>query len=209
MRHLVIGKNVALCLCPGTTSRLWQHAFVTEQIVEKSSISNKTGSAGHVFPLYLYPNPEELEVATERSVNLKPEFLKTLADALGLLQTDPFGLPEGISPEEILGYTYAILFSPAYRERYYEFLRYGFPRIPLPQDIEYFRTLAELGQSLINWHLLKDVQVPPRHRFEGEGDTVVSKVLYEGGHVWINATQHFTDVPESVWAYEIGGVSGV
>ena len=51
---------------------------------------------------------------------------------------------------------------------------------------------------------MKDAQVPPRHRFEGEGDAVVSRVRYEGGHVWINATQHFTDVPIEVWEYEIG-----
>ena len=83
-------------------------------------------------------------------------------------------------------------------------MKYDFPRIPLPQDIGYFRKLAALGQNLINWHLLKDVQVPPRHRFEGEGDAVVSKVRYEGGHVWINANQHFTYVASEVWEYEIG-----
>ena len=158
----------------------------------------------HVFPLYLYPNPEELEVAPERSVNLKPMFLRALSEALGIPQTAPFGLPQSVLPEEILGYIYAILYSPTYRERYYEFLKYDFPHIPLPQDIEYFRKLAAFGQKLINWHLLKDVQVSPRHRFEGEGDAVVSKVRYTGGHVWINPTQHFTDVPEAVWKYEIG-----
>ena len=123
---------------------------------------------------------------------------------LELSQTGPFNLPKGVSPEEIFGYIYAILYSPTYRERYYEFLKYDFPRIPLPKDIEYFRKLAALGQNLINWHLLTGVQVPPRHRFEGEGEAVVSKVRYEGGHVWINPTQHFTDVPEAVWKYEIG-----
>ena len=60
------------------------------------------------------------------------------------------------------------------------------------------------GSVLIDWYLLKDVQVPPMHRFEGEGDAVVSKVRYAGGHVWINPTQHFTDVPEAVWEHEIG-----
>ena len=48
------------------------------------------------------------------------------------------------------------------------------------------------------------MQIPTRHRFEGEGDAVVSKVRYAEGHVWINATEHFTDVPEAVWNYEIG-----
>ena len=35
-------------------------------------------------------------------------------------------------------------------------------------------------------------------------DAVVTKVRYAGGHVWINAKQRFTDVPEAVWEYELG-----
>ena len=178
--------------------------MVTDQITEKCYVSNRTSESGYVFPLYLYPNSEGLILETERSLNLKPEFLEALSEALGLLQTKPFGLPKGISPEEILGYIYAILFSPTYREKYNEFLKYGFPRIPLPQDIDQFRSLAALGQELINWHLLKDMQIPPRHRFEGEGDGVISKVRYADDKVWINTTQHFTDVPTAVWEYEIG-----
>ena len=204
MRHLTQEENVALSICSIVTSSTWQHVLITDKITEKCYISNRGSESGHIFPLYLYSNPDELELATERSLNLKPEFLKTLSEALGLPQTAPSGLPEGISPEEILAYIYAMLSSPTYRERYYEFLKYDFPRIPLPSDIEHFRKLAALGQSLIHWHLLKDVQIPPRHRFEGEGDTVVSRVRYEGGNVWINATQHFTDVPIEVWEYEIG-----
>ncbi|MYA71722.1 N-6 DNA methylase [Candidatus Poribacteria bacterium] len=203
MRHLQ-KDNLGLCVCRIVTSREWQHALVTNGITDKSYISNRGSESAYLFPLYLYPDPEELEVATERLLNFKPAFLTAFSETLQLPQTAPFNLPEGISPEEILGYIYAILHSPIYRKRYYEFLKYDFPRIPLPQDIEYFRKLAALGQNLINWHLLKDVQGPPRHRFEGEGDAVVSKVRYAGGHVWINATQHFTDVPEAVWSYEIG-----
>ena len=209
MSHLLMGENLALCthrIIRNTTT--WQHALVTNGITEGNCVSNTDGPT-HVFPLYLYPDPDELELATERSLNLKPKFLKTLSEALGVPQTEPAGLPEGVSPEEILGYIYAILYSPTYRERYYEFLKYDFPRIPLPKDIEYFRKLAALGQTLIDWHLLKASQpevVPtaPPHRFEGEGDAVVSKVRYDSGHVWINATQHFTDVPIEVWEYEIG-----
>jgi predicted helicase len=204
MSHLLTGENLALCthrIIRNTTT--WQHVWVTNGITEGNCVSNKDGPT-HVFPLYLYPSSEGLALSTECSLNLKPVFLKALLEALGLPQTDPFGLPQGISPEEILGYMYAVLYSPTYRERYYEFLKYDFPRIPLPTDIEYFRKLAELGQNLINWHLLKDMQIPPRHRFEGEGEAVVSKVRYENEHIWINPTQHFTDVPEAVWEYEIG-----
>ena len=74
----------------------------------------------------------------------------------------------------------------------------------MPQNIDQFRTLAALGQRLIDWHLLRDVQIPTRHRFEGEGDGKIKKVRYEDNKIWINPTQHFTDVPEAVWEYEIG-----
>ena len=204
MQHLLMGENLALCthriIRSATT---WQHIFVTNKITDGNCVSNRDGPT-HVFPLYLYPNPEELGISTERSLNFRPAFLTAFSEALGLPQTTPFNLPEDVSPEEILAYIYAVLYSPTYRQRYYDFLRYDFPRIPIPQDIDQFRTLATLGQRLIGWHLLKDVRIPTVHRFEGEGDGVVVKVRYEDGKVWINPTQHFTDVPKKVWEYEIG-----
>ena len=74
----------------------------------------------------------------------------------------------------------------------------------MPRDVEHFRQLSALGQELIDWHLLKDRQIPHRHRFEGEGEGVVSEVRYVDGDVWINPTQRFTDVPAAVWGYEVG-----
>ena len=204
MRHLHCTGNLALCVCRVVKSPIWQHALVTDKITEKCYISGRTSESAHVFPLYLYPNPEEFELTTERTPNLKPAFLKALSERLELSQTAKSGVPQGVSPEEILGYIYAILYSPTYRERYYEFLKYGFPRIPLPHNVEHFRQLSALGQELIDWHLLKDRQIPHRHRFEGEAEGVVSQVRYADGAVWINPTQRFTDVPVEVWEYEVG-----
>ncbi len=203
MRHLQ-KENVALSICNIVTSPIWQHVLITDKITEKCYVSNRGSESGHVFPLYLYPDSEGLLGSAERELNFKPAFLTALAETLGLPQISPLNLPEDITPEEILTYIYAVLYSPTYRERYYEFLKYDFPRVPLPQDIDYFRKLAALGQELINWHLLKDVQIPNRHRFEGEGDGVVGKPRHEDDNVWINATQHFTNVPSAVWEYEIG-----
>ena len=203
MPHLC-NENLALCVCRVVAAPTWQHAFISDKITENRYISNKGSESGHIFPLYLYPNPAEMEISTERSLNFKPAFLTALSEALRLPQTTPFNLPDSVSPEEILAYIYAVLYSPTYRERYYEFLKYDFPRIPMPQNIDQFRTLAALGQRLMDWHLLRDVQIPTRHRFEGEGDGVISKVRYEDNKIWINPTQHFTDVPKEVWEYEIG-----
>ncbi len=203
MRHLR-KENFALCVCRIVTSPNWKHVLVSDKITDKSYISNRGSESAHVFPLYLYQDSEALLGPTEPELNFKPEFLTALSKALGLPQTPPFGLPEDVTPEEILGYIYAVLYSPTYRKRYYEFLKYDFPRIPLPEDIDSFFALAESGQELIDLHLLKDKNIPHRHRFEGEGDSVVSKPRYEDGQVWINATQYFTEVPAEVWEYEIG-----
>ena len=205
MRHLLAGDNLALCVCKTVTRSVWQHALITNQITEKNYVSNGRSESGYVFPLYLYPNTNELNLSSERYLNLKPEFLKVLSEKLSLSQTGKFGMPEGISPENILGYIYAILYSSVYRELYYEFLKYEFPRIPLPIDLEHFHRLSTLGQKLTDMHLLKNVPGSPQHRFEGEGDASVSKnLVYRGGHVWINLSQCFIDVPEAVWEFEIG-----
>ena len=213
MPHLT-KDNLALCVCRIVKSPVWQHVLITDKITENCYISNTTSESGHVFPLYLYPNPEELGISTERSLNFKPAFLTAFSEALGLSQVAPLNLPEGVSPEEILAYIYAILYSPKYRDRYHDFLKYDFPRIPRPQDLDQFRTLAALGQRLIDCHLLNDIsrsevvptgtRVPAVHRFEGEGDSVVSQMRYLDGQIWINPTQYFTDVPVEVWEYKVG-----
>ncbi len=206
MSHLRM-ENLALCVCRVVANPNWQHALITDKITENRYVSNRGNESGHIFPLYLYPPTEGLGLQTERELNFKPDFLTALSEALDLPQTRPFQLPDGITPEEILGYIYAVLYSPTYRDRYYDFLKYDFPRIPLPQDIDFFRTLASLGQKLIDLHLLRNVQQPadtPTHRYMGEGEGVVDKIRYEDEKVWINTTHHFTDVPQEVWEYEIG-----
>ena len=204
MQHLRHEENLALCTCRIVTNSLWQHVLITNRITEKGYISTQRSESSHVFPLYLYPHSDELELTKERSLNLSPAFLKALSEQLGVPPTEGSGLPEGISPESILGYLYAILHSSTYRERYAEFLKYDFPRIPLPRDLAQFRQLSALGQQLINVHLFRNVAMSLRHRFEGEGDAVVSKLRYAAGHVWINATQYFADVPLAVWEFEVG-----
>ncbi len=202
MRHL-LKENLALCTHRSLRSATtWQHVFITDDITDGNCISTNDGPT-HIFPLYLYPDPEGLPIGEDIKLNFKPEFLTALSQALQLPQTGQYQLPEGITPEQILAYIYTILHSPTYRDKYYEFLRYDFPRIPLPNDTDHFHSLASLGQQLIDLHLLKNLP-QPTHRFEGEGDNVVKNVRHEDNKVWINDTQHFTDVPQDVWEYEIG-----
>ncbi len=207
MHHLLAGENLALCTCRIVTMPVWQHALVTDKIADNCYLSNKPSESGYVFPLYLYPHPDELELSRELELNLTPAFLKALSEKLALPQIKPFGLPDGISPEEILAYIYAVLHSPSYRERYLAFLKYDFPRIPLPTDMAQFQKLVGFGHTLIDVHLGRHEGMSAdvaTSRFEGEGDSVVARVQYRDGHVWINRTQYFSDVPLAVWEFEIG-----
>ena len=199
MQHLLAGENVALCTCRIVTSHVWQHAWVTDRLSEKSCITNKSSGSCFVFPLYLYPTPDGFELASERSLNFKPAFLDALSEKLGVAQHEALG-----TPEDILAYIYAVLHSPTYRERYVKFLKYDFPRIPLPTDLAQFQKLAGFGHTLIDVHLGRRDMPGATSRFEGEGDSVVGRVQYRDGHVWINRTQYFSDVPVAVWEFEIG-----
>ena len=53
-------------------------------------------------------------------------------------------------------YIYAVFHAPTYRERYAEFLKIDFPRVPLTSDVGLFRALCGLGADLVALHLLED-----------------------------------------------------
>lgn len=62
---------------------------------------------------------------------------------------------EAFAPIDLLDYIYAGLHSPSYRDKYKEFLKIDFPRVPYPTDAETFWQLVELGGELRQIHLLE------------------------------------------------------
>ena len=100
--------------------------------------------------------------------------------------------------------------SPAYRERYAEFLRADFPRLPLTGNWGLFRSLAELGLRLINLHA-RGEGGGKGPGFPMAGENCVEDVRYqppqgiEPGRVWINNKQYFEGVPETAWIFPVGG----
>ncbi|MEK6708929.1 MAG: type ISP restriction/modification enzyme, partial [Pseudomonadota bacterium] len=83
-------------------------------------------------------------------------------------------------------------------------LKRDFPRIPLTSDHALFKRLVELGQQLIELHLMR------RHaaaicRYPVAGSNRMDKVEFREGRVYINAEQYFDGVPQAVWDYHIGG----
>jgi len=187
--------------------------MVTTSPAEKISLSSKTSNNGFVFPLWLLPERDTLDPAKNvRHPNLDPRYLKALADALGVSLAGPFGLPEGVTPEDIFNYVYAMLHAKIYRSRYAEYLRGDFPYIPLPQNMDMFHTLAKLGSQLVLLHLLRDptlAQGGPAYPVAG--DHTVEKPRYElatdgkSGRVWINTRQYFDGIAPETWAFHVGG----
>jgi len=114
------------------------------------------------------------------------------------------GLSE-FTPEDIFDYIYAALYSPSYREKYKEFLKFDFPRIPIPTQAEFDR-LVPLGRELRELHLMRSpVMDDYQTTFPVPGDCTVEKIRYADGKVWINKTQYFGNVPELAWNFYIGG----
>lgn len=111
------------------------------------------------------------------------------------------------TPEEILGYIYAVLHALTYRTRYAEFLRIDFPRVPFPESADDFEKLSKLGWALVQAHLLRELPRKKLATYFGKGDHAVEAVRYSPQEqaVWINKTQFFKSVPQAVWEFRIGG----
>jgi predicted helicase len=221
MRHMLARENLALLL-PQRVEHMgaWQHAFTTTSISEHVAVSLKT--IDYHFPLYLDAEPERSEKTKPgigqyvsmmlfepqtpyrgKRPNLNPALVVALTAACGKAPT----------PEAIFHYIYAVLYAPAYRTKYAEFLKMDFPRIPFTADAKLFKKMAALGEKLVALHLLQSPDLdPPACRFEGEGNNRVEKDRQTGlrydadeERVYINAAQHFAPVPEAVWSYQVGG----
>ena len=95
---------------------------------------------------------------------------------------------------------------PAYREKYKEFLKIDFPRVPYPTDAALFWQLVQLGGELRQIHLLESPVVEQYiTQYPVDGNNIVGKVKYNEGKVYINDTQYFANVPEIAWNFYIGG----
>lgn len=111
------------------------------------------------------------------------------------------------TPEEIFYFIYAVLYSPAYRKRYAEFLKIDFPRLPLPSDYATFRASGNLGKELVDLHLLKHPELEKTDvGFPKGGSNKIEGVGYaeEGQRVFINKEQYFEGIQKEVWQYQIG-----
>ncbi len=214
MQHM-LRDNIALnTLRQVKVGEDWMHAFVSNSITESCYISNKTSEISYCFPLYLYKTEEkkkknalqsmmlfEPEVEYDkkgRTANIAPKVFEQLENAYKKKPT----------PEQILYYCYGILYSNGYREKYAEFLKIDFPRIPFTADYKLFLQMARLGEELSELHLMKHKSLNrPVAKYKGSGEDLIEKPNYdiESKTVFINKTKYFEGIESEVWNYHIGG----
>ena len=165
-------------------------------------------------PLYLYPEEGTLDQSIR--VNFDPKLYAAIRKAAGL--SGPTPAPDGSDafrqasadarPDEVkvFDYIYAVLHCPAYRERYAQFLKIDFPRIPYPASSESFAALSTQGEALRRLHLMEAPTIGETpYPLHGDGNSVVDKPRYEANRVWINADQYFEGVTSDAWEHHIGG----
>ncbi len=243
LSHL-INENIGLIICrqgQAAGGNDWNVVFSSKNLTDQN-IYRRGG--GTVFPLYLYPE-ETNQISTEnsstkRTPNLNLKIVNKIAKKIGLEFVEDHELLKQVehnkyfSPLDLLDYIYAVLHSPTYREKYKEFLKIDFPRVPFPitrglnplQIKERFWQLVQLGSELRQLHLLESDKVNDFiTNYTGEGDNSITRKItktdigYEPhvsastientsalkGKVWINDTQYFDNVPLIAWEFYIGG----
>lgn len=206
MQHLAGGENVALLATRQVTAPPFNHVTVTRLVSEMKTCSHDRGT--NCFPLYLRDGASGLRFGRDTRVNYAPRFLQAIANALGVSAIQRDGVLDSLTPEDIFHYIYAVLESPRYRERYCEFLKTEFPRLPLTHDRRLFGELARLGSELASIHLLESPKLGrPMTEYLGGRVPEVEKVSWSKNTVWLDKAQTtgFKGVPEEVWNFHIGG----
>jgi len=220
MRHL-LKPNLTL-IAPKQAIRGFRHIFIGNSPCDKNYVDSAGQfGAGNSFPLYIYPDNNEqktIEDTSDRKPNLNQEIVNEIAKKLDLTFTNEKETTTNtFAPIDILDFIYAVLHSPTYRDKYQEFLKIEFPRVPYPKDKETFWQLVKLGSEIRQIHLLESPKVEDYiTTYPKDGDNVITtKVAKKDwklfdvenglGRIWINEEQYFDNIPLTAWEFHIGG----
>jgi type I restriction-modification system DNA methylase subunit len=190
MSHFLSGDNlgfVTVNRSPAETPA--SYYFLTRNLHSNGCIRSDSVSIDTVFPIYLYFKDGA------RASNLKKEIVAEIENIVGKT-----------TPEDIFDYFYATLHSPSYREKYKEFLKIDFPRVPYPKDANTFKKLVALGTELRALHLLESPKINKFvTTYPVAGSDTVENLSYKNEKVIINSEQYFGNVPAVAWNFYIGG----
>ena len=222
MQHFIKGENIGLVYKLGNAEKNSTSVMLSKNIIDFRSWSRPGMQGGdYIAPLYIYPESngqQTIEQSKERTPNLKAEIVKQIAGKLALTFTnEKETTKDTFAPVDILDYIYGVLHSLTYREKYKEFLKIDFPRVPYPKDQDTFWKLVKLGGEIRQIHLLESPTVEQYiTQYPIAGDNLVSRKMSKNspgyvpnnkthGKVYINDEQYFDNVPLVAWEFYIGG----
>ena len=117
--------------------------------------------------------------------------------------------PEGIGPDDVFAYTYAVLHDPVYRYDYATDLLREFPRLPFYHDFDLW---AKMGQELLDLHIgFESAEPYPLEREETGKEPGKPKLRAdkERGVIVLDDATRLTGVPEDAWRYRLGNRSAL
>jgi type I restriction-modification system DNA methylase subunit len=198
MENYIDKDNVGLLVSKAHRDASFAHAFVTDKPTEAIHFSATTGSNAINFPLYIYPPTGSID--SGRVTNFEKELFKKIRI---LATNDTYGMPNEL---DVFDYIYAVLYSPSYRKTYSDLLKVDYPRIPWPEDANYFWALSSEGTKLRELHLLKEnAFTNVNYPLLGPGENLVKFVKFENGKLMINEQQWFDGAPACINEFYIGG----
>ena len=205
--HFFEGENLGLVCYRTCGASGLDNIFVSNGIIDLHFV----GSGSQIFPLYLYPTQRAKNTLQKQGFDITSFETKIENFTPSFREFIDSKYKEHFSPETILGYLYALLFHKDYREKYIDFLKVDFPKIPFVESKELFLQLSALGNSLVTLHLLKEQDLPPigepLYKDTANKDLKISAITYakETKELFINKSLYFDKVDSSVWEYKIGG----
>lgn len=208
--HFLENENIGLICDRGTKLNNIDNIFISSKIIDLHLV----GSGSYIYPLYLYPTTRSKKFLKKENPNFNEEnFTSKIENFKESFRTfiDEF-YKEKFSPEDILGYIYAVLFHKIYREKYFDFLKIDFPKIPFTKDKNTFKNLSKLGLKLVNLHLLKNDELDFN---VGEAlfkdiknkNFKIQKIKYnkDTKELFINESLYFNKVSPEIYEFKIGG----
>lgn len=190
----------------------WNLAFISNTILDVNLFYR---GGVNVFPLYLYnPEPKKKKKSILETMMLfEPEVEYQTAGKKPNIADKVFNTLENQHeikplPEQIMNYCYAVLYCNTYREKYAEFLKIDFPRIPFTGHRQLFLSVAAIGEKLQKLHLLDSQALDTSVvKYWGQGDDLIEKPGFDEDHhqVFINSNKYFEGITPEMWQYHIGG----
>ena len=204
MYHLLAGENYGLIIPRQAATDNWSHVQITRHMADnRVHYSNK--GIPIECPLYLY---SENFGTLIRKPNLNVEIVKRIAERvkLSFVPDEALKVEGSFSPLDVLDYIYAVLHSKRYRTTYLEFLKFDFPKIPYPDNSEYFITMVKYGKQLRTIHTDETDSTSDLFTYHGEEVIAIFKPHYDDGKIVFNANgDNVSGVPEEIWNMYFGG----